>query len=80
MAKYRSYIECIFISSEVVSFRIEMYDNETREMVAKINDMVNRRTRKGSINWITKNNDNLAHELLNKIHEDCLKRMEDVGI
>jgi len=80
MAKYCSYIECIFISSEVVSFRIEMYDNETREMVAKINDMVNRRTQKGSINWITKNNDSLPPEILNKIHEDCLKRMEDVGI
>ena len=80
MDRWQFYNECICISSEVVSFRIEIYDNETGELVAKVSDMVNRKTRNGSMSCIVKCSYSLSPEIHNEIHKECLKRMKDVGL
>ena len=79
MTKYKSYYECIFVSREVVSFRVEIYDSDTGVIIAKANDMINRRTKKGNISWIVKDG-TLNLNYIEEIHEYCLKRMNDIGI
>ena len=79
MNKWMCYYECIAISREAVSFRIEIYDNETGEMVAKANNLINRRTRKGNVDWIVKRG-TLSPISPTEIHKHCLKRMEESGL
>lgn len=79
MARLNYYIECIFVSSEVVSFRIEIYDKETGTMVAKANNMINRKTQNGNVEWIEMRN-TLSSEMIQDIHYRCLKRIECIGI
>lgn len=79
MGRLNYYVECIFMSSEVVSFRIEIYDSETGIMVARANNMINRKTQNGNVDWIEMRN-TLSSEIIQDIHDHCLKRMEDIGI